>query len=247
MGSRRHRTDLDALQERLGHTFDDSEILLDALTHRSYAHEHRSQGVRDNERLEFLGDAVLDLVVAELLMDKYPTADEGALSRARAALVSERSLSRVARSLELGEWLRLGRGEERSGGRDKSSLLADSFEALVASLYIDGDLEEVSKIVDRLFQHRMEYIMEGELNRDAKSRLQEYLQANHATLPAYVTVGESGPEHDKRFHVEVSVWGYCVGRGEGRSKKEAEQCAAGELLAALKGGRLDLNSMKEDS
>lgn len=234
----------EGLESKLGYRFKNLNLLKTALTHRSFVHENRRVRLADNERFEFLGDAVLDLIVAEVLMELYPKADEGALSRARSSLVSEPSLSELARSIDLGSWLRLGRGETLSGGRNKDSLLADAFEAVVASVYIDGGLESGEKTVRHLMGDRFKNVMGGEYDQDAKSSLQECLQADYSTVPSYRIVEEMGPEHKKCFTVELYVWGYCMGRGQGRSKKEAEQKAAAFFLEELQNGNLDLDSLK---
>lgn len=203
-----------------------------ALTHRSWVNENPGAGIGDNERLEFLGDAVLDLAVSERLMARFPDAPEGTLSRLRAALVDEENLSSIARAIDLGSLLFLGKGEAASGGRSKSSLLADAFEAVMAAVYLQGGLRAVFRVVDRLFGESFARAEAGEVDRDYKTRLQEEAQRRLLGPPVYRVVEERGPDHEKTFVVEVKV-GDAVFRAEGRSKKAAEQLGAREALRSL--------------
>ncbi|MGF1510717.1 MAG: ribonuclease III [Myxococcota bacterium] len=212
----------------LGYTFDDEALLVQALTHRSFVNESKTERL-DNERFEFLGDAVLDLAVSEALMSRFPDADEGTLSRMRAFMVSEVGLARVADRLALGDALYLGRGEEQSGGRQKASLLADAFEAVVAAMYLDGGLEPVRRLVSDQFELPEEHDVLG----DAKSALQQRLQARQQRAPRYRLIREEGPDHDKAFTVEVWLDDQRLGTGWGRSKKEAEQRAAASALVEM--------------
>src|SRR5690606_35794166 len=221
-----------ALGRRLGIRFRDPVLARQALTHKSWTNEHRDSGLGDNERLEFLGDAVLDLAISERLMARFPEAPEGVLSKLRAAMVDEESLSAVARRIGLGELLYLGRGEEASGGRDKPSLLADAFEAVIAAVYLHGGLKAVFRVVDRLFAEAFSEAEAGTVDRDFKTRLQEEVQRRHLPLPVYRVVEERGPDHAKTFVVGVQV-GEAVFRSEGRSKKWAEQLGAKAALAAI--------------
>ncbi len=221
-----------ALGRRLGIRFRDPVLARQALTHKSWTNEHRDSGLGDNERLEFLGDAVLDLAISERLMARFPEAPEGVLSKLRAAMVDEESLSAVARRIGLGELLYLGRGEEASGGREKPSLLADAFEAVIAAVYLHGGLKAVFRVVDRLFAEAFSEAEAGTVDRDFKTRLQEEVQRRHLPLPVYRVVEERGPDHAKTFVVEVQV-GEAVFRSEGRSKKWAEQLGAKAALAAI--------------
>lgn len=221
-----------ALGRRLGIRFRDPVLARQALTHKSWTNEHRDSGLGDNERLEFLGDAVLDLAISERLMARFPEAPEGVLSKLRAAMVDEVSLSAVARRIGLGELLYLGRGEEASGGREKPSLLADAFEAVIAAVYLHGGLKAVFRVVDRLFAEAFSEAEAGTVDRDFKTRLQEEVQRRHLPLPVYRVVEERGPDHAKTFVVEVQV-GEAVFRSEGRSKKWAEQLGAKAALAAI--------------
>lgn len=219
-----------AFQRRLGYRFTDPDLLEAALTHRSFANE-RGLGV-NYERLEFLGDAVLDLVSAEWLYRSLPSGSEGELSKIKSFLVSEPVLAGVARRLDLGELIQLGVGEERSGGRDKPSLLADALESVIGALYLDGGLAAAAGVVEGQLQEAWADRREWRY-RDAKSALQEDLQARGRTLPRYVLVGAAGPDHEKSFTVECRVAGTVLGRGEGRSKKHAEQAAAEAALRRL--------------
>lgn len=229
---------LEELEERVGYRFSDRERLATALTHRSYANENPDCGRSDNEKLEYLGDAVLDLVVGHLLMDKYPTAREGELSVTRAQVVSEAGLAEVAADLQLGEFLYLGKGEHKSGGRMKSSLLSDAVEALVAAVYLDGGFPEAFSLVERLFRKRVDAVeLTGYY--DHKTRLQERAQALLKETPTYKVVGESGPDHAKRFEIAVFMRGREWARAEAGSKKRAEQLAAASAAFLLTGADLD--------
>jgi ribonuclease-3 len=222
------------LQQQIAFTYRDPRLLERALTHKSYANENRL--TEHNERMEFLGDSVLNLVVSELLMNALPEASEGDLSRIRAAVVSEPSLAAVAREIGLGEFLLVGRGEEQTGGRDKDSLLADSLEALVASLYLDGGIDRASDFITRFFSGTIGRVRTAGGTEDHKTGLQELCQERLKTLPEYRVVSESGPDHRKEFTVELSILGEVCGRGTGRNKKEAEQRAAKEALEKLSNG-----------
>ncbi len=225
----------DELETRIGYRFRDRLLLETALTHTSWLNESAAPGRTDNERLEFLGDAVLALVTSDLLMAQLPGAPEGELSRARAALVSEGGLARAAALLDLGRFVRLGRGEEKTGGRGRPSILANALEALVAAVYRDGGLEAARGIAARLFQPEL-----GDVHRyarlDFKSRVQERAQALWQATPVYEVVGVTGPDHDKRFEVVLSIAGRPWGQAIGRSKKEAEQSAAAVALGAIERG-----------
>jgi len=226
--------DFSALEARLGYQFTNRELLATALTHRSYANEHPGLGRSNNEKLEFLGDAVLDLVIGHMLMGKFPEASEGQLSVTRSQVVSEAGLAEVAQELELGEWLFLGRGEELTGGRDKPSLLSDAVEAVVAGVYLDGGFRAAWDLVERLFPERLDNV-EVTGYYDHKTRLQERTQALLKTTPDYVVVNERGPDHAKVFEVCVEILGREWARAEGRSKKEAEQRAAAAAAFILDG------------
>ncbi len=224
---------VEALEARLAQPIVNAEVALAALTHKSFVNEHRNEGMADNERLEFLGDAVLDLAVSHRLMERFPEAREGELSKIRAAVVDEPGLARMARTLELGPLLRLGRGEELTGGREKSSLLADAMEAVVAALYLGGGLEPVLALLDRFLGEAFARAAAGTLDRDYKTQLQELAQSRLRASPRYRVVAEHGPDHSKVFDVEAEIKGEVVGRGTGRSKKDAEQAAAKLALDAM--------------
>ena len=218
---------LQVLEKKLGYTFRCKEQLQAALYHSSYANEHRCCGVSSNERLEFLGDAVLGLVTADYLYHKHPDLPEGDLTRMRAALVCEESLYEVAQSLGLGNELRLGKGEEAGGGRCRPSILADATESVFAAVYLDGGMEAARNFI-------LPFITEGKhAEADYKTRLQEIVQQNPEERLRYVVTDESGPDHNKHFVVEVHLNSNCIGKGEGHSKKLAEQQAAKEALALM--------------
>lgn len=218
------------LLDNLGHQFANVRLLMQALTHRSYVNEVSDPQVADNERFEFLGDAVIDLVVSTALMERFPEAREGRLSKIRASVVSEGALARLARDMGLGEALRLGRGELMSGGRDKPSILSDAFEALIAAVYLDAGLARVAEVLlPRLRFPDSEALRRG----DPKTELQQRVQADRHMTPTYHLVSEAGPDHDKTFEVELRVGEDVLARGAGRTKKEAEQRAAAVALDAL--------------
>ena len=226
--------EFDALERRIGYRFRDRGMLEHALTHKSKAHEDPSGGVVDNESLEFLGDAVLGLVIAETLFRTFPNYSEGQKSKIKANLVSTASLAELAEVLGLGDHMILGRGEEKTGGRRKHALLADTCEALIAAIYLDGGLEPARQFLLREFQSDIEEAKQPEyFGRDHKSRLQERLQAAGRPLPSYRIAGEIGPDHKKMFHIEVVVGDDVMAQGVGRTKKEAEQEGAKAALELL--------------
>lgn len=219
------------LEEKIGYTFRDRTLLENALTHSSYANEHRDKGMPSNERLEFLGDSILGLVVADHLYRNRPDLPEGDLTRIRAALVCEGSLVEVAKSLDLGSYLKLGRGEESGGGRKRPSIQADAVEAMLAAVYLDGGIGQARKLIHNLILNQeREKIANG---RDFKTALQELVQRESGQVLSYRLVGESGPDHAKCFSMEVLLNGQPIGAGEGRSKKEAEQAAAKAAVGKL--------------
>ena len=223
------------LEKKLNYTFRDPALLSEALSHSSYANEHRAAHLNSNERLEFLGDSVLGFVTAEFLFVQHPDLPEGDLTRIRAALVCEQSLYEVARKLELGKYLKLGRGEEAGGGRERTSILADATEAVFAAVYLDGGIGAASQLIHRvLLDVEKEEVVE-ERRRDYKTALQELVQRTPGRTITYQLVEETGPDHCRVFVMEVSVDGQVSGRGEGRSKKEAEQAAAKTALKLLGG------------
>jgi ribonuclease-3 len=228
------------LEQRLGRAFRNSELLRRALTHSSAIPELRGIDAADvpppanNEQLEFLGDAVLDLLASEYLVEKFPKWTEGQLSKSRARLVNAQALELAARRLRLGEHLRLGRGEEKTGGREKPALLADAFEAVVAAIYLDGGLAAAKEMLRlTLFELALEEGSTPLFEADRKSALQEFLQGRGKPPAEYRLAAESGPDHQKTFQIEVWAEGSCLASGQGSTKKEAEQRAAGTALGRL--------------
>jgi ribonuclease III len=225
--------DLDELQRKLGYRFENPDLLVTALTHRSFANENKKLGRKDNEKLEFLGDAVLDLVVGHLVMRLHPDLREGQLSVTRSRVVSEAGLAEVAaNALDLGSYLYLGKGENRSGGREKPSLIADGFEAVMAAIYLDAGYQAAWDTIDRLLTPVIERINVTTFA-DHKTRLQEQLQALLHTTPVYKVVAEHGPDHDKLCEVVVFIHDREWKRSVGSSKKHAEQNAAADALWKL--------------
>ena len=218
------------LEERLGYTFQDVALLRHALTHSSYANEHRNEGAGSNERLEFLGDSVLGMVVADHLFRTCGDMPEGDLTRTRAALVREENLVEVAHKLDLGAYLRLGKGEELCGGRQRPSIQADAVEAVLAAVYLDGGIGSVRRIIHRFI---LDNAVLATKTQDYKTALQEIVQRRPGSEIVYELVSESGPDHCRVFVMEVSVNGEVVGRGEGHSKKAAEQMAAKAAIEQL--------------
>ena len=219
---------LSDIQQRIGYTFKDAEFLERALTHKSYANEYRVP--YHNERMEFLGDSVLSLVISEYLMKTCPDSTEGDLSRLRAAVVSEPALAAVSREIGLGSYLLLGKGEDQTGGRNKDSLLADCLEALIAAVYLDAGKDAAESLVIRLFEEVIKKTSASGGSLDYKTEFQELCQEQLKQLPEYRIVSETGPDHQKQFEMEVWIKGQLAGRGMGKSKKEAEQRAAKEAL-----------------
>lgn len=224
----------DSLSLLLDYSFKNHELLLQAFRHPSYVYEKEDSGISDNQRLEFLGDAVINLAVSHLLMESFPEMREGDLSKHRAFLVSESGLYRIALMVQLGDYLLLGRGEERTNGREKPSLLSDALEALIGAIYLDGDFLSAFRVIERLFKPLVDEIGHGKLSSDFKTELQELSQEVFQTTPDYRLVKDTGPDHDKTFYVEVNIKGGLLGKGTGKSKKEAEQNAAKEALVCLR-------------
>src|SRR5829696_107869 len=229
----RLRDEFDDLQLRIDYRFRDRGLLEHALTHKSRAAEDATGGVADNESLEFLGDAVLGLVVADTLFHQYPSYNEGQKSKVKAAVVSTQTLARQAEEIRLGEHLILGRGEEKTGGRFKQALLADAYEALIAAIYLDGGLDAAASFLRRELKPAIDAGIAQTFARDYKSALQERLQALGHGLPEYRIAGEAGPDHRKLFSIEVVVHGDVLGMATGKAKKEAEQEAARLALEKL--------------
>lgn len=224
---------MEELEKKLNYTFRDRGLLSEALSHSSYANEHRSAHLRSNERLEFLGDSVLSLMVSEYLYTHLSKMPEGDLTKIRAAVVCEQSLYHCALNISLGDALRLGKGEEHMNGRHRASILADAFEALIAAIYQDSGFKSVVKVILPLLEDSIKSAKEGRINRDYKTALQEIVQKNKEEVLEYILVSEQGPDHKKSFVVEVLLNNNPLARGEGRSKKEAEQLAAKGALALM--------------
>lgn len=226
-------TNVQQLEQLLEYSFHDTSLPLQALTHPSYLHESSGGDRGDYQRLEFLGDAVLGLLLAEMLYERYPDWDEGALSQLRSRLAGQEMLADRARTLGIGSFFLLGRGEEQTGGREKDSILADILEALIAALYRDGGLAAARSLVVRIFEKLAVAPESLLLGRDSKSELQEFLSSNGDQLPEYRLVEESGPPHDRLFVFQILVGETVVGVGQGKSKKIAQQAAAAEALDKL--------------
>jgi ribonuclease III len=235
---RRLTDNLGPLEERIGYQFRDIGLLEHALTHRSRAHEDASGGVIDNESMEFLGDAVLGFVIADLLFTRFPKHSEGYKSKVKAGIVSSASLARLAEDIDLGRFMLRGRGEEKTGGRHKHAILADGFEALIAAIYLDGGVDAAREFIlsrfDPLVAAAGDQAADAIFTEDWKSAFQEWLQAAGRGLPVYRLAAAEGPDHRKRFDIEVLVGGTPVARAVGRSKKDAEQQAAKVALSALR-------------
>jgi len=224
--------DLESLQNSLAYLFNDIDLLRQAITHRSFVNEHPESEWKHNERLEFLGDAVLNLSLSTLLFKLYPDLPEGHLSKIRAGQVNEKNLSSLSRHLGLGIYLLIGKGEERTGGREKPSILADTFEAVLGAIYLDGGFKAALAFINRLFQPQFE---KGTTfsSRDYKTLLQEYCQGRMKTVPDYKVFREEGPDHKKIFFVEVIIQGQVISIGKGKTKKAAQQKAAEKALVQL--------------
>lgn len=222
---------IEALEQALGYTFRDKSLLRNALTHSSYANEMYHESLLSNERLEFLGDSILGMVVAEFLYRSFPDRPEGELTRMRADMVCENTLAEIAHQLDLGRHLLLGHGEEQGGGRSRNSILADAVESVLAASFLDGGFPAARGIIERLV---LTHVPKTQLhNRDYKTALQERVQQKRNQVLTYTLIGESGPDHDKHFQVEVCLNGAVVGLGDGSSKKRAEQDAARDALEKL--------------
>lgn len=230
-------SDYSALEANLGITFNDYSLLSRALTHRSYLNENPGLAVADNERLEFLGDAVLDFIVGAYLYHRFPEMDEGDLTSLRAALVRAKTLAEFARHLELGHFLRLGYGEAENGGRERIPLLCATFEAVIGAMYLDHGLADVERLVERLIGPALVTIMESSLHKDAKSEFQVWAQARFNITPYYEVVDSTGPDHAKVFIVQVKLKDKAWGTGSGKSKRRAAQVAAAEAM--LKASEFD--------
>lgn len=222
---------LEELEKRIGYVFGDKSLLKQAITHTSYTNEQKINKQKHYERLEFLGDAVLELLSSRFLFEAYPEKPEGQLTKMRASMVCEPSLAFCAKDLELGKFLLLGKGEENSGGRDRDSIVSDVMEAIIGAIYLDGGLDAANEYVHRVLFSDLE---DKQLFFDSKSHLQEYIQAHHKNDFSYELFEEKGPEHDKVFVVGVMLEGELLGKGSGKTKKAAEQQAAYEALLCLR-------------
>ena len=220
---------LSVLETNIRYVFRNRDFLNQALRHSSFVNEHPDKGLESNERLEFLGDSVLNMVISHLLMKQFPDLNEGSLSKIRSGLVNESQLAMIARKIHLGGFIRLGRGETNSGGQEKASILADGFEALMAAVYLDGGFDNAHEVITGHFSGLLDIIAIAEENQDFKSRIQEIAQATVKLQPEYRVINESGPDHDKTFEVELVV-GSISAQGTGKSKKAAEQAAAKQAL-----------------
>ena len=221
------------LETKLGYQFQNPKLLDHALTHSSYANEHHLGSISSNERLEFLGDSVLGMIVADHLYRTFPDLPEGDLTRIRANLVCEGSLVLVAKEWDLGRYLKLGKGENACGGRSRPSILADAVEAVLAAVFLDGGLAHDRDIIQRFLLDRMEQV--NRASRDHKTYLQELVQRKSGQVLSYELIGESGPDHNKTFQMQVLLNGQPIGQGTGHSKKEAEQVAANAAIERLEG------------
>src|SRR3989338_644202 len=224
--------DFKTFQPRIGYEFKDQRLLEQAFTHRSYLNENRALGRQHNERLEFLGDAVLELVVTEFLFAKYPESPEGDLTAYRAALVNTMSIADAATKLGMNDYLLLSRGESRDLGRARQIILANAFEALIGAIYLDAGYAPAQKFIEAQLFHKADDVVEKKLWQDAKSKLHEIAQETLGVTPTYELVNQSGPDHDKRFVVAARIGAERLAQGMGRSKQEAEQDAAQKALAA---------------
>ena len=233
MFSEERKEHLESFQKNLGYTFNNLQLLNKALTHKSYVNE-TAEPVKSNERFEFMGDSVLDMIVSDFMVRKFPDFAEGPLSKIRAAVVNEACLADLARSVDLGPYLLLGKGEELSGGRGKSSLLADAYEAVAGAVYFDSDMETAFRIFLPGLENKIIQCTETSNYRDFKSELQEYTQTHLNCIPNYRIINETGPDHAKQFEVAAWIQDEMRGEGTGRTKKEAEQAAAKSALDHFK-------------
>lgn len=221
------------LESKISYTFKQKQLLELALSHSSYANEHKSQGIESNERLEFLGDSVLGVICAELLYNQFRDKPEGELTKIRSSMVCEPALYNYAKAIDLGSFLMLGHGEQSSGGRNRPSILADSFEALIAAIFLDGGIESAKAFVLPFLKSAMPDKDHTEITGDYKTMLQEIAQKNPGEIIHYKVINESGPDHDKKFEVQVYLNSNVIGQGSGKSKKEAEQNAAKKALILM--------------
>ena len=227
------RKDHSEIEKKIEYEFRSGELLEEALRHSSFVNEQPDANLRDNERFEFLGDAVLNLIIGHILMERYPKVNEGELSMTRANLVNESQLATIARAIDLGAFIRLGKGEIQTNGRDKNSILAGAFEALIAAVYLDGGFQAAFKIIENNFVPLLDSVSSAVDSYDYKSQLQEWVQEEQGTMPKYRVAREEGPDHDKTFWISVKVFDV-ESEGQGKNKKMAEQDAARKALEKLK-------------
>lgn len=240
-----HLQRLSTLETIIGYSFTNKELLRQALTHKSFANENATLGLLHNESLEFLGDSVLGFVISTSLYARFPGHSEGDLSRFRSYLVSGEHLVRLARTLQLGDFLLLGRGEHKTQGRQKKNILTDSLEALIAAVYLDGGIRHVRTFINRIFHDAIKNLeAKKPVIHDYKTRLQEYLAESRSAIPRYTITGEEGPDHEKTFYAQIEVNGEVLGSGEGTSKKQAQQMAAREAMEKL--AKLDPAKSREE-
>lgn len=225
---------LDKLEQRIGYAFTNRDILKEALTHSSYANERRHEDRRNNERLEFLGDSVLGIVISDHLFQTYPNLPEGELTKIRSKVVCETTLGECSRKLGLGTFMFFGKGEEMTGGRDRTSILADAFEAMIAGIYLDGGFNQARQFIMRHMTQKIEDAVAGKVFLDYKTHLQELVQVNKNNRIRYEIIREEGPDHSKVFHTQVKLNDEIIGTGVGRSKKESEQEAAKMAIREVK-------------
>lgn len=225
--------ELKLLEQQIQIQFSNKFLLQKSMTHKSFANENRSENIKDNERLEFLGDAVLDLVISEYIFRQHPEFPEGELAKMRAVVVSAPTLARTSKGLNLGQYLRLGKGEELTGGRERDSILADTFEALVGAIYLDQGLEVVRSFILGHLKQEILLVERGEHLQDYKTLLQEEIQKRSNTRPIYRVIDETGPDHNKQFTIQVEYKNRVIGIGSGQSKKEAQQRAAKDAIAKI--------------
>lgn len=222
------------IENKLAYTFKNKNLLQTSLTHKSFINESKGSSGEDNERLEFLGDAVLNLSISQLLMEWFPKLNEGMLSKKRSSMVNEKSLAKLARKIDIGPYFRLGKGEELSGGQEKDSILADALEAIIGAVYLDSSIEEAKEFISGHFKNMIRYSARPGSYKDYKTLIQEMSQKIHKKTPQYRLVEVKGPEHNKIFESEILIGGRSYGMGKGRSKKDSEQKCAKIALKRLK-------------
>lgn len=228
------------LEKHLGYHFSDKKLLLEAIAHKSFVHEKNEEIYDHYERMEFLGDSILGFIISDILYRQYPDYSEGKLSMHKSKLISGEMLAHLARNINLGEHVLIGKGEEKSGGRGRKSLLAETLESVIGAIYLDGGLEPTRKFIENLYYDLLKEDLEGVRSHSYKTELQEYIQSLHKCKPEYTVVSEEGPDHEKIFHVSAYVLDNLLGTGWGKSKKEAETMAAKQAFQALISGRIKL-------